>query len=45
VGDLMAAYGQRGVFVMIGLAMLAIIVGIGVFGPATNGRSLETLSP
>jgi MFS transporter, putative metabolite:H+ symporter len=45
VGDLMAVYGQRGVFVMIGLAMLAIIVGIGVFGPPTNGRSLETLSP
>jgi putative MFS transporter len=32
------------VFVMIGLAMLTIIVGIGVFGPRTNGRSLETLS-
>jgi putative MFS transporter len=45
VGDLMAAYGQRGVFVMIGLAMLSIIVGIGVFGPRTNGRPLETLSP
>ena len=45
VGDLMALYGQRGVFVMIGLAMLTIIVGIGVFGPRTNGRSLEVLSP
>ncbi|GAB2897272.1 MFS transporter [Paraburkholderia jirisanensis] len=45
VGDLMARYGQTGVFAMIGVAMLTIIVGIGAFGPRTNGRSLETLSP
>ena len=45
VGDLMARYGQGGVFTMIALAMLTIIVGIGVFGPPTNGRILETLSP
>jgi putative MFS transporter len=45
VGDLMASYGQRGVFLMIGLAMAAIIIGIGGFGPPTNGRSLEELSP
>jgi putative MFS transporter len=45
VGDLLAAYGQNAVFVMIGAAMVAIIVGVGVFGPATNGRSLEVLSP
>jgi putative MFS transporter len=45
VGDLLAAYGQNAVFVMIGAAMLAIIVGISLFGPATNGRSLEVLSP
>jgi putative MFS transporter len=45
VGDLLAAYGQNAVFVMIGAAMLAIIIGVGVFGPATNGRSLEVLSP
>ncbi|HTR05272.1 MAG TPA: hypothetical protein VMJ11_01100 [Paraburkholderia sp.] len=45
VGDLMARYGQSGVFCMIGAAMLAIIVGVGVFGPRTNGRSLEVLSP
>jgi len=30
---------------MIGAAMASIIIGIGVFGPATNGRRLETLSP
>jgi putative MFS transporter len=30
---------------MIDAAMLAIVIGIGVFGPATNGRSLEELSP
>jgi len=45
VGNLMASYGQHGVFAMIGLAMLAIVVGVGVFGPRTNGRSLEILSP
>jgi putative MFS transporter len=45
VGDLLAAYGVKAVFVMIGAAMLAIIIGIGVFGPPTNGRSLEVLSP
>jgi putative MFS transporter len=45
VGDLLAVYGAYAVFVMIGAAMLAIVIGVGVFGPATNGRSLETLSP
>jgi putative MFS transporter len=45
VGNLLAAYGTTGVFTMIDAAMLAIIIGIGVFGPATNGRSLEALSP
>jgi putative MFS transporter len=30
---------------MIGVAMLAIITTIGLFGPRTNGRSLEILSP
>jgi MFS transporter, putative metabolite:H+ symporter len=43
--DLLAAFGQGAVFVMIGAAMLSIVVAIGVFGPATNGRSLELLSP
>jgi putative MFS transporter len=45
VGDLLASYGPGAVFVMIGAAMLSIVIGIGIFGPATNGRSLELLSP
>lgn len=45
VGDLLAAYGAKAVFVMIGAAMFAIVIGVGAFGPATNGRSLEVLSP
>lgn len=42
---LLAGFGPPGVFAMIGVAMLAIVVSVGVFGPATNGRSLEVLSP
>jgi putative MFS transporter len=45
VGDLLAAYGTKAVFVMIGAAMLLIVISVGVFGPATNGKSLEVLSP
>ncbi len=45
VADLLAAYGAPGVFAMIGAAMLGIIVAIGGFGPRTNGRALEVLSP
>jgi MFS transporter, putative metabolite:H+ symporter len=45
VGNLLAVFGTPGVFVMIDAAMLAIIIAIGVFGPTTNGKSLETLSP
>jgi putative MFS transporter len=45
VADLLASYGPTSVFVMIGVAMLAIITTIGVFGPRTNGQSLEILSP
>jgi putative MFS transporter len=45
VADLLAAFGPRGVFVMIAFAMLAIVIGVGGFGPRTNGRSLEILSP
>jgi MFS transporter, putative metabolite:H+ symporter len=45
VADLLAGYGPTSVFVMIGVAMLAIITTIGVFGPRTNGQSLELLSP
>lgn len=45
VGDLLAGFGSWAVFVMIGAAMLSIILSIGVFGPRTNGQSLELLSP
>lgn len=45
VADLLAAFGPRGVFVLIGIAMASIILSIGLFGPRTNGRSLEILSP
>jgi putative MFS transporter len=45
VADLLAAYGPRAVFAMIAVAMLSIVISIGVFGPRTNGRSLEILSP
>lgn len=45
VASLLAAFGTPGVFAMIAFAMLAIVIGIGCFGPRTNGRSLEELSP
>jgi hypothetical protein len=37
--------GQVGVFVMIGTAMLLIVFTIGIFGPCTNGKRLEEISP
>ncbi|OIQ96672.1 inner membrane metabolite transport protein YdjE [mine drainage metagenome] len=45
VAGLLASFGPSGVFAMIGLAMAAIVISVGVFGPPTNGRSLEILSP
>ncbi len=45
VGNLLSKYGAGGVFAMIGVAMLAIMVAIGGFGPRTNGQALEVLSP
>jgi MFS transporter, putative metabolite:H+ symporter len=45
VADLLAAFGTTGVFAMIAAAMLAIVIGVGCFGPRTNGKSLEELSP
>ncbi len=45
VADLLAGFGPSGVFVMIGAAMASIIIAIGLFGPKTNGQSLEILSP
>ena len=43
--DLLSAFGPQGVFGMIAAATLVIILAVGAFGPATNGRSLEVLSP
>jgi putative MFS transporter len=43
--DLLASFGPPGVFAMISAATLVVIIAIGVFGPATNGKSLEELSP
>ena len=45
IADLLAAFGTLGVFVFIGCSMAAIILAIGIFGPRTNGQSLEILSP
>ena len=45
VAEILAIYGVPGVFTMIGCAMAIIVVGIGAFGPRTNGKSLESLSP
>lgn len=45
VADLLAAFGAPGVFVMSGAAMAAIVIAVGIFGPRTNGRALEILSP
>ena len=43
--DLLATYGANAVFAMIAAAMVTIILAIGIFGPRTNGASLEILSP
>jgi MFS transporter, putative metabolite:H+ symporter len=45
VAAILASVGQLGVFVMIGAAMLLIVFSIGIFGPRTNGRRLEEVSP
>lgn len=45
VASLLAGFGPRGVFAMIAAAMLAIVIAVGGFGPRTNGKSLEVLSP
>jgi putative MFS transporter len=45
VAAMLALYGVIGVFSLIGGAMAVIVVFVGVFGPRTNGRSLEELSP
>jgi len=45
VASLLANFGTRGVFAMIAVAMVAILVSVGGFGPRTNGVSLEVLAP
>ncbi|MBV9859375.1 MAG: MFS transporter [Alphaproteobacteria bacterium] len=45
VAEILAHYGVIGVFALIGGAMAVIVIVIGAFGPRTNGRSLEVLSP
>lgn len=45
VAAILGFVGQVGVFVMIGVAMLLIVITIGLFGPPTNGRRLEEVSP
>lgn len=45
VADLLAADGQAGVFTFICIAMAVIVVCVGIWGPTTNGRRLEELSP
>jgi MFS transporter, putative metabolite:H+ symporter len=45
VADLLAAHGTIGVFTLIGAAMVVIILSVGIWGPTTNNRRLEELSP
>jgi putative MFS transporter len=45
VSAILVSVGQVGVFVMIGTAMLLIVFTIGIFGPRTNGKRLEEISP
>ena len=45
VASLLAAFGPPGVFAMSGIAMATIVIAVGAFGPRTNGRALEVLSP
>ena len=45
IADILAGSGTGGVFVLIGVAMATIVFSIGLFGPRTDGRTLEELSP
>ncbi len=45
VSAILAGYGTAGVFAMISAAMLLIVLSIGIFGPRTNARRLEEISP
>jgi putative MFS transporter len=44
IGFLFQRFGTAGVFVFIALAMLAVVVSVGVFGPRTRGLTLEQIS-
>jgi putative MFS transporter len=45
VADLLAAHGTVGVFTLICGAMAVIVLVVGIWGPRTNNRPLEELSP
>ena len=45
IAALLVSYGTGAVFVMIGVAMAVIVLSVGVFGPRTDGRTLEDISP
>ncbi|HEY5106852.1 MAG TPA: MFS transporter [Caulobacteraceae bacterium] len=44
IAALLGAFGPRGVFTFIALAMVAAIVVVGALGPQTGGRTLEEVS-
>jgi MFS transporter, putative metabolite:H+ symporter len=44
IGFLFQRFGTPGVFVFIALAMFAVVVSVGVFGPRTRGLTLEQIS-
>jgi len=44
IGFVFQRFGTRGVFVLISLAMLAVVVSVGAFGPRTRGLTLEQIS-
>jgi len=45
IAAMLRAHGTLGVFLMIGSAMVVVALDIGIFGPNTNGRDLDELSP
>jgi putative MFS transporter len=44
VGFLFQRFGSAGVFTLIAIAMFAVVVSVGVFGPRTLGLTLEQIS-
>jgi putative MFS transporter len=44
IGFLFQGFGTAGVFVFIAVAMFAVVVSVGVFGPRTRGLALEQIS-